>query len=119
RVFEAWNKIDLLDAGEREKLANIAARNPPETRPALVSALTGEGIAILLSSIEAHLAAGRALVSLALDPADGASLGWLHRQGEVIDRHLEDGRMQLTVRVDSSRLDQVRRRFPQAILASG
>ena len=119
RIVEVWNKIDLLDAEARERLQNIAARKAPEARPALLSALTGEGIAALLAAIEARLAAKRTLVSLALDPADGAGLGWLHRQGEVLGRDLcEDGRLKVTLRVDSAKLDMVRRRFPQAILTS-
>ncbi len=44
RMIEVWNKIDRLDAAERERLANLAERQPPERRPVLVSALTGEGI---------------------------------------------------------------------------
>jgi GTPase len=119
RIVEVWNKVDLLDAEARERLQNIAARKPPEARPALLSALTGEGMAVLFAAIEARLAAQRTLLSLALDPADGAGLGWLHRQGEVLGRNLaEDGRLTVTVRVDTSKLDMVRRRFPQAILTS-
>jgi GTP-binding protein HflX len=119
RIVEVWNKIDLLDAEARERLRNIAARQAPDARPVLVSALTGEGMAALLSAIETRLAASRTLLSLALDPADGAGLGWLHRQGEVLGRDMsEDGSLKVTVRVDSSKLDMVRRRFPQAILTS-
>jgi GTPase len=119
RIIEVWNKIDLLDAGARERLQNIAARQDPQARPALASALTGEGMAALLEAIEARLTASRTLLSLALDPADGAGLGWLHRQGEVLGRDMDDdGRLQVTVRVDSSKLEMIRRRFPQAILTS-
>ena len=119
RIIEVWNKIDLLDAEARERLQNIAARQAIEARPVLTSALTGEGMAALLSAIETRLAATRTLLSLALDPADGAGLGWLHRQAEVLGRDMnEDGRLQVTVRVESSKLDMIRRRFPQAILTS-
>ena len=119
RVIEVWNKIDLLDADARARLQNIAARQALDARPALVSALTGEGMAALLEAINTRLAASRTLLSLALDPADGAGLGWLHRQGQVLGRDMrEDGRLMVTVRVDSSKLDMVRRRFPQAILTS-
>jgi len=119
RVIEVWNKIDLLDADARERLQNIAARQALDARPALTSALTGEGMAALLEAINTRLAASRTLLSLALDPADGAGLGWLHRQGQVLGRDMrEDGRLMVTVRVDSAKLDMVRRRFPQAILTS-
>jgi GTP-binding protein HflX len=116
RVLEAWNKIDLLDADARQRLQNTAARRTVETRPVLLSALTGEGMGAFLSTVEDRLAAGRALLSLTLDPADGAGLGWLHRQGEVLGRDLEDGRLRVTVRVDASKIEMVRRRFPQAVL---
>ena len=119
RVIEVWNKIDLLDADARARLQNIAARQALDAQPALVSALTGEGMAALLEAIKTRLAASRTLLSLALDPADGAGLGWLHRQAEVLGRDMgEDGRLMVTVRVDSAKLDMIRRRFPQAILTS-
>ncbi len=119
RIIEVWNKIDLLDADARERLQNIAARQAPDARPVLLSALTGEGMTALLAAIETRLAATRTLLSLALDPADGAGLGWLHRQGEVLGSDMsEDRRLQVTVRVETSKLEMVRRRFPQAILIS-
>jgi GTPase len=119
RIVEVWNKIDLLDADARERLQNIAARQDPQARPALASALTGEGMGALLEAIEVRLTASRTLLSLALDPADGAGFGWLHRQGEVLGRDMsEDGRLMVRMRVDSSKLEMIRRRFPQAILTS-
>jgi len=119
RIVEVWNKIDLLDADARQRLRNVAARKTPEERPALVSALTGEGMAALLSAIETRLAATRTLLSLALDPADGAGLGWLHRQSEVLGRDMsEDGHLQVTVRVEPSKVEMIRRRFPQAVFTS-
>jgi GTP-binding protein HflX len=119
RIVEVWNKIDLLDTDARQRLRNVAARRTPEERPALVSALTGEGMAALLSAIETRLAATRTLLSLALDPADGAGLGWLHRQSEVLGRDMsEDGHLQVTVRVEPSKVEMIRRRFPQAVFTS-
>jgi GTPase len=115
RIVEVWNKIDLLDAGGRERVENIAARRSAETQPVLISAMTGEGTEALLSSIEERVTAGRPTLELDLDPADGAGLGWLHRQTEVLSRTLNDrGRMSVTVRVDPTRVSEVRRRFPSA-----
>ena len=76
-------------------------------------------MAALLSAIETRLAATRTLLSLALDPADGAGLGWLHRQSEVLGRDMsEDGHLQVTVRVEPSKVEMIRRRFPQAVFTS-
>src|ERR1700730_12699631 len=119
RIVVVWDKIGVLHADARRRLRNIAARQASEARPVLVSALTGEGMAALLSAIEARLAATRTLLSLALDPADGAGLGWLHRQAEVLGRDMsEDGHLQVTVRGEPSKVEMIRRRFPQAILTS-
>ncbi len=67
----------------RARLQNIAERRPAAERPVLVSAITGEGIDTLADAIEARLAAGRELIELELDPADGAGVSWLHRHTEV------------------------------------
>jgi GTP-binding protein HflX len=115
RIVEVWNKIDLLDSAGRERIRNIAARRPEEGRPVLISAITGEGLRELLETIEARVTAGRPTLSLDLDPADGAGLGWLHRQTEVLSRRLDErGRLAVTVRVDPSKIGELRRRFPSA-----
>ena len=115
KIIEVWNKIDLLDASGRERVKNIAARRSQEMQPVLISAMTGEGTEALLRSIEERVTAGRPTLELDLDPADGAGLGWLHRQTEVLSRTLNDrGRMSVTVRVDPTRVSEVRRRFPSA-----
>jgi GTP-binding protein HflX len=77
--------------------------------------VTGEGIDALLASIEERVVAERPTLLLDVDPADGAGLGWLHRQTEVLSRELDEhGRLAVTVRVDPSKVAEVRRRFPAA-----
>jgi GTP-binding protein HflX len=115
KIVEVWNKIDLLDAPERDRLKNMAARRGAEDLPVLVSAMTGEGTDALLEAIEGKVTAGRPTLHLEVDPADGAGLGWLHRQTEVLSRTLDDrGHLSVTVRVDPSKVGEVRRRFPSA-----
>jgi GTP-binding protein HflX len=115
RVVEVWNKVDLLDVDGRERVENMATRKPLDERPVLTSAVTGEGTDALLRAIEERVAAGRVTLQLDLDPADGAGLGWLHRQTEVLSRELDDrGRLAVTVRVDPGKVGEVRRRFPAA-----
>lgn len=115
RLIEVWNKIDLLDEEGKHGLENLAARRPPELKPVLVSAVTGEGTDALFGEIERRVVAGRSTISLDLDPADGAGLGWLHRQTEVLSREMNDkGRLAVTVRADPSKLSEIRRRFPSA-----
>ncbi|MGA7433109.1 MAG: GTPase HflX, partial [Xanthobacteraceae bacterium] len=111
-LIEVWNKIDRLDPAERLRLANIAERRPPAERPVLVSAITGEGIDTLDAAIEVRLSAGRVLIELNLDPADGAGVSWLHRHTEVLHKGLDNnGRIAMTVRADPERAASVRAKF--------
>jgi len=112
-LIEVWNKIDRLDGEARARLRNLAERRPADERPALVSAATGEGLDALAAAIEARLAAGRVLIELSLDAADGAGVSWLYRHTEVIRRALDEksGRIAMTVRADPSRAGAVRERF--------
>jgi GTP-binding protein HflX len=115
KIVEVWNKIDLLDGDGRERVENAVARQAADDRPVLISAASGEGLDKLLDAIEARVVAERPTLLLDLDPSDGAGLGWLHRQTEVLSRELDDkGRLVVTVRVDPTRLGEVLRRFPSA-----
>lgn len=105
RVLEVWNKIDRFSPEERDNLANIAARRPPERPCFLVSAQTGDGIDALLAAIEDRLAETKVTLSLSIDASDGAGISWLHRNTEVLDKQLLDGRFNMTVRVDETKRD--------------
>ena len=110
-LIEVWNKIDRLDADARERLRKSRRAAPgTERRPVLVSAITGEGIDALDAAIEARLAAGRVLIELVLDPADGAGVSWLHRHTEVLRKAVDEktGRIAMTVRVDPAKAEAVR-----------
>ena len=112
RLIEAWNKIDRIDAAERERLDNMSQRLPAADRPALVSAVTGEGIDRLIGHIEDKLGATRIVLELDLDPIDGAGASWLYRNAEVLDKTFTDaGRLAMTVRVDPSKVALVRAKF--------
>ena len=112
-LIEVWNKIDRLDAPARARLQNLADRRPAESRPVLVSAITGQGLDTLAAAIEARLAEGRTVIALELDAADGAGVSWLHRHTEVISKTVDEqtGRVSMTVRTDPARANEVRERF--------
>jgi GTP-binding protein HflX len=115
RLIEVWNKADQLEPERRERLANIAAGRPPEERPILVSALTGEGVEALLDAIEGRLAEGKAVFSLTVPAEDGAGLGWLHANGEVMSRETDaGGAARIRVRTATAAAARLLRRFPQA-----
>jgi GTP-binding protein HflX len=113
RLIEVWNKIDRLDADGRARLKNLGERRPEGQRPVLVSALSGQGVEELIKAIEARLGHRRVVLDLLVDPADGAGMSWLHRHTEVMEKSLgEDGRMAMTVRVDPTRTEAVKAKFP-------
>src|SRR6185437_14334021 len=111
RIIEVWNKIDRFTREERENLQNIAARRPAEHPCFLVSAETGEGLEALLAAIEERLAATRTTLNLSIDAADGAGISWLHRNAEILNKELHDGRFDMTVRVDETKRNIVVNRF--------
>src|ERR1700683_3404899 len=116
-LIEVWNKIDRLDPDARAQLENLAGRRAAEERPALVSAISGEGLAALGEAIETRLAAGRVVIELTLEAADGAGVSWLHRHTEVIRKAVnqESGQVAMTVRTDAERANAVRVRFSSPV----
>ena len=116
-VIEAWNKIDLLPA---ESLATVMAQAERSENVIPLSAVTGDGIRVLLKTVETRLASGNPEAVFDIDPADGAGLHWVHENCEVLGREdLEDGTVRLTVRATPGRFDQAVNRFRLAPPAQG
>ena len=112
RLVEVWNKIDRMNAASRDRATNLAARQPAERRPVLVSALTGEGFDALVDTIEQRLSGSRVTIDLVLGADDGAGVSWLHRNTEVMAKRADEhGQMHLTVRTDAAKAAQVRNKF--------
>ena len=112
RLIEVWNKIDRLDVAERARLRNLAERQPPDRRPVLVSALTGEGIDGAhgrdrgAAEREPHRARPRAR------SGRRGGVSWLHRHTEVMAKSLrDDGQLAMTVRADPANAERVRAKF--------
>ncbi len=112
RLLEVWNKLDLLDADRAAAAVNSARRRGANSRPIIVSALTGQGEEDLTAEIEDRLAEGRPVFDVDLSASDGQGLAWLYEHAEVMARHdSELGGVRLTVRVTPERAEQVRTRF--------
>lgn len=115
RVIEVWNKADLLTGVDRERLATTAHRTGEESRPILISALTGEGVPELLETIEHHLALGRLTYEVRIAPEDGQGLAWLHENTEILNREtLDNGETLVRVRLVSAKEPRFLNRFTQA-----
>ena len=115
RIIEVWNKADLLSSEDRERLATASHRAGEERRPILISALTGEGVPELLSTIEQHLGLGRPTYEVDVAPEDGQGLAWLHENTEILERQTQDnGHSILRIRLVSGKEPRFLNRFPQA-----
>ena len=79
-VVEVWNKLDLVDAGQRHALIAQA-----ETRAGVfpISAVTGEGVDRLLAAISAQFDEMKRRDSLDISFAAGKKHAWLHAEGVV------------------------------------
>lgn len=93
-MFEVWNKLDLVDASQREALT-VQATNRAGVFP--VSALTGEGVAALLEAVSTAFEEEKSQEVLALSFADGKRRSWLHDAGIVVDETQDDAGWQITV----------------------
>ncbi len=109
-IVEVLNKIDLLPPEDREIVGNQASRNPDQV---MLSAITGEGCERLLALLDARLAAAREVVDVTVEPADGATLAWLYRHGEVLEREESEAGTRLTVSLDPA--DRARFAHRQAV----
>ncbi len=97
RVIEVWNKIDLLDDGNRQRLLGEAA-SPQGGRPIAISAATGEGIDRLCALIEERIAGKVAPMTVVLTPDQLGFADWLYRNADVVRRvDREDGGIELTL----------------------
>lgn len=86
-IVEGWNKLDLLGPSDKEELQEVAAQSRDVV---VISALTGEGVEMLLEKIDAILTADAREYEIPIEAADGKSLAWLHQHGQVVDTRDED-----------------------------
>ncbi|MEO5374918.1 MAG: GTPase HflX [Alphaproteobacteria bacterium] len=103
--IEALNKIDLLSPDQHEETAARATR---EDHQVPVSAVTGEGAAALLATIDQRLAEGRELIEASIPLHDGATLSWLYRRGEMVERRDDDTHAHVRVRLDPADAERFR-----------
>jgi GTP-binding protein HflX len=114
RLIEVLNKVDLLDGEERLRLA-AGGRG----RGVLaVSALTGEGMDGLWAHIDRRIVAGREVVRVAVDHADGAALAWLYGKGEVLERSDDEQAAHLRVALDPADVARFASRYPYPVQPS-
>lgn len=100
KFIEALNKIDAVEADQRDVLINKAERASAHVIP--VSALTGEGCRELLETIDSLLARSTSTHAIDVESSDGATLSWLYDHGEIIERLDDDHGVHVKVRLDDA-----------------
>ncbi|MFL6863583.1 MAG: GTPase HflX [Allosphingosinicella sp.] len=98
-LVEAWNKIDLLDGEEGERVRAEAARREDVV---LLSALTGQGVDDLLDCASSRLREGATLRTVRLGAGDGEAIAWLHANGEVVASRSDDLTTEYDVRMSAA-----------------
>jgi GTP-binding protein HflX len=94
--IEAWNKIDLVPAEERERV-HEEARRREDVVP--ISAITGEGLDALRERMAVCLRSGEQVHRIRLAATEGSKIAWLHSRGEVLGQKLDHDENELSVRL--------------------
>jgi len=117
RAFvEILNKLDLLEPGAQAGLTARAAERLDV--PAAVSALTGEGLDVLLRRFESVLTGGNIRLHLELSSSDGEGLAWVYRHGQVLERRDDaDAGIVLTLSVHPQEAARFKSRFAEKVSA--
>jgi GTP-binding protein HflX len=105
-ILEVWNKIDLLSPVTRHEAVSVAQW--AERKPALVSAVTGEGIEALLDAIDGRLGHADAIVEVLIPAHEGRLVNWLYEESEVLAREdLETGEVKAKVRIAAEKKERL------------
>lgn len=111
RVIEVWNKIDLLDEGNRSRLLADAA-DGSKGPPIAVSAVTGEGIDALKAIIETRMAGELEDLTVTIEPAQFGLVDWLYRNGDVVSRtDNDDGSATISLKATQSAREEIESRL--------
>ncbi|MEX4008036.1 GTPase HflX [Neoaquamicrobium sediminum] len=112
RVLEVWNKVDLLDETDRERLLQADGGT---TKPVAISAISGEGVDRLSALVEERIAGATATVRVKLTTARAGEIDWVYRNGDVIGReNHEDGSVDLIVNATAAIRKEIEERFGRA-----
>jgi GTP-binding protein HflX len=111
--IEILNKIDLLEDDVR---AGLLARGQGRAgAPIAVSALSGEGIGLLLARFEASLTRDNIELRLRLGHEDGEGLAWAYRHAQILERRDRADGVELLLTTDPQEAERFASRFGQKV----
>ena len=106
-IIEVWNKIDLLDEEEKNRITNVSSRHDDVVA---ISALTGEGVDGLLDVIQKKLEKNTKTLDLKINHEDGTDLSCVYERCNVLDRQDKKDGVYLTVKVAPDILGKIEKR---------
>ena len=99
--LEAWNKVDLLDPDERDRLVAEAERREDV---AVISARTGQGLDNLRVQMAERLRHDESVRDIVLPAGAGERLAWLHARGEIIEQAFDGDEIRVKVRLSNENM---------------
>lgn len=93
-ILEVWNKVDLLPEDRSEALRSVAGKRDDLY---LTSAITGEGLDLLLSDIAVKVKDPVMEEQISLSFAQGKNRAWLYDAGVVVNEAQNEAGYDLTV----------------------
>lgn len=116
-MIEAWNKADLLLPDLYKTFEETAKTNTPH-KAMLLSAMTGNGLAGLVTLIARELRETAIKASVRLLPAEGSARSWLHEHSDVYDETInsETGEIEISISFSTTELGQFQAQFPNISL---
>lgn len=111
RVVEVWNKVDLLDDGNRERLLADGA-DSNKAPPIAISAITGEGIDALKALTETRMSGELEALTVTVEPAQFGLVDWLYRNGDIVSRvDNEDGSATIALKATHTARQEIESRL--------
>lgn len=111
RVIEVWNKVDLLDDGNRARLLADGA-DANKAPPIAISAITGEGIDALKALIETRMSGELEELTVTIEPAQFGLVDWLYRNGDIVSRtDNEDGSATIALKATQTARQEIESRL--------
>jgi GTP-binding protein HflX len=95
RTFEVWNKLDLLPPDRADAMRERAARDESVIA---ISAITGEGLDLLQTTVATALQGALRTAELSLAFSEGRKRAWLFAQDVVVSETQTDDGFDIVVR---------------------
>ncbi|MGO4436802.1 GTPase HflX [Rhizobium sp. RAF56] len=109
RIIEVWNKIDRLEPEAHDAMVQKAA---PAENVVAVSAVSGEGVDLLMQEISRRLSGVMTETTITLPVDNLALLPWIYNHA-IVDKRAdnEDGTVTLDVRLTETEATELERRM--------